>query len=38
MGIVRSAFVIDERGRVARAWYGIKPKETAPAALEAVAD
>ena len=36
MGILRSSFLIDEEGRIERAWYGIKPEETAPAALEAV--
>ncbi len=35
-GIVRSVFVIDERGRVIEAWYGVKPKETVPKAQEAL--
>jgi hypothetical protein len=38
MGIVRSAFLIDERGKIAAAWYGVSPKDTVPgrsAALEA---
>jgi peroxiredoxin Q/BCP len=28
MGIVRSAFLIDERGRIEQAWYKISPKDT----------
>jgi thioredoxin-dependent peroxiredoxin len=38
MGIIRSAFVIDERGNVAGAFYKVSPKDTVPkvtAALEA---
>lgn len=27
-GIIRSAFLIDERGRVEQAWYKISPKDT----------
>ena len=37
MGIIRSAFVIDERGNVAGAFYKVSPKDTVPkvtAALE----
>lgn len=37
MGIVRSAFLIDERGRIAAAWYGVSPKDTVPGALAALA-
>jgi peroxiredoxin Q/BCP len=37
MGIVRSAFLIDERGKIAAAWYGVSPKDTVPGALEALA-
>jgi peroxiredoxin Q/BCP len=36
MGIVRSAFLVDEGGRVAEAWYKISPKATAPNLLEAI--
>ncbi len=36
MGIVRSAFLIDEQGRIAAAWYGVSPKDTVPGALEAL--
>lgn len=37
MGIVRSSFLIDEDGRVARAWYKVKSEDTVPKALEALA-
>ena len=36
-GIVRSAFLVDEQGRIAKAWYKVKPKETVPEALRALA-
>jgi thioredoxin-dependent peroxiredoxin len=36
MGILRSSFLIDEEGRVERAWYGVKPEETVPEALGAL--
>ena len=29
MGILRSAFLIDEGGKVAEAWYNVKPADTA---------
>ena len=29
MGIVRSAFLVDEKGKVAEAWYKVSPKDTA---------
>ena len=38
MGIIRSAFLIDEKGKVEQAWYKISPKDTPlklQAALEA---
>lgn len=38
MGIIRSAFVVDERGKIAAAFYKVSPKDTVPrvtAALEA---
>jgi len=28
MGIVRSAFLIDEKGKIANAWYKVSPKDT----------
>lgn len=37
MGIKRSSFLIDEDGRVARAWYGVSPQDTVPNAVEALA-
>ena len=36
-GIVRSSFLIDEQGIISGAWYKIKPEETVPRALEAIA-
>lgn len=33
MGIVRSAFLVDERGKLAGVWYGVSPKDTVPGAL-----
>ena len=36
MGIVRSAFLIDENGRIAEAWYNVKPKDTATNLLAAL--
>jgi thioredoxin-dependent peroxiredoxin len=38
MGIVRSAFLVDEDGRVAEAWYKISPKQTATNLLGALGD
>jgi peroxiredoxin Q/BCP len=37
MGIVRSAFVIDEQGRIVDAIYKVSPKDTVPKALKALA-
>ncbi len=36
MGIVRSAFLIDEDGRIADAWYKVAPKDTATNLLAAL--
>ncbi len=36
MGIVRSAFLVDEVGTVAQAWYKVSPKDTAANLLAAV--
>ena len=36
MGIVRSAFLIDEDGRIAEAWYKVSPKDTATNLLAAL--
>ncbi len=38
MGITRSAFLIDERGRIVRAWYKISPKDTPRKLLAALAE
>jgi len=37
MGILRSAFLIDEKGRVEQAWYKISPKDTATNLLKSLA-
>jgi len=37
MGIVRSSFLIDEKGRIAAAWSPVKPDDTVPNALGAAA-
>lgn len=37
MGIIRSAFLIDENGRIEGAWYGVSPKDTVPNARAALA-
>lgn len=34
MGILRSSFLIDEKGKIAQAWYKVKPEDTVPGALE----
>jgi peroxiredoxin Q/BCP len=36
MGIIRSAFLIDEEGRIVQAWYKVSPKDTATNLLEAI--
>jgi len=33
MGIVRSSFLIDEEGRLIKAWYKVKPADTVPNAM-----
>ena len=37
MGIVRSAFLVDEQGKLANAWYKISPKDTPKNLLSALA-
>ena len=37
VGIIRSAFVIDEQGKIVEAFYDVKPQETVPKAMEAIA-
>ncbi len=36
MGILRSAFLIDEHGRISQAWYKVAPKDTATNLLAAL--
>lgn len=36
MGIVRSAFLVDEKGKVAEAWYKVSPKDTATNLLASI--
>jgi peroxiredoxin Q/BCP len=36
MGIIRSAFLIDESGKVEQAWYKISPKDTPKKLLAAL--
>ena len=36
LGIVRSAFLVDEDGRIAAAWYNVKPADTATNLLAAL--
>lgn len=36
MGIERSAFLIDEKGKITKAWYKISPKDTPLKLLEAL--
>jgi peroxiredoxin Q/BCP len=35
-GIIRSSFLLDEQGKVMRAWYKVSPKDTVPFAKEAL--
>jgi peroxiredoxin Q/BCP len=37
MGIIRSAFLVDEKGRIAQAWYKVSPADTATNLLAALA-
>jgi peroxiredoxin Q/BCP len=37
MGIIRSAFLVDEKGKIAEAWYKVSPKDTAGNLLKALA-
>jgi peroxiredoxin Q/BCP len=36
MGIVRSAFLIDEKGKIEQAWYKVSPKDTVTNLLNAL--
>ena len=35
-GVIRSSFLIDEKGKIIQAWYKISPQDTAPNAYEAL--
>jgi peroxiredoxin Q/BCP len=37
MGIIRSSFLIDEKGRITKAWYKVKPEETVAQVSKALA-
>ena len=37
LGITRSSFLIDEDGAIIQAWYSVKPEDTVPNALDALA-
>lgn len=36
IGIIRSSFLVDEEGRIERAWYGVTPQDTVPNTLAAL--
>lgn len=36
MGIIRSAFLVDEDGRIAKAWYKVSPADTATNLVESL--
>ncbi|MBV8303435.1 MAG: thioredoxin-dependent thiol peroxidase [Acidimicrobiia bacterium] len=36
MGIIRSAFLVDEKGKIEEAWYKVSPKATAENLLRAI--
>jgi thioredoxin-dependent peroxiredoxin len=36
-GIIRSSFLIDEQGKIIQSWYKIRPEDTGPKALAALA-
>ena len=36
MGIIRSSFLIDGKGKIVQAWYGVKPEDTVPKAQKAL--
>jgi peroxiredoxin Q/BCP len=36
VGIIRSSFLVDEDGRIDRAWYAVKPEATVPSVLAAL--
>lgn len=36
LGIARSSFLVDERGKLTHVWYNVKPQDTVPKAREAL--
>jgi peroxiredoxin Q/BCP len=36
MGIIRSAFFVDEKGKIEQAWYKVSPKDTTTNLLKAI--
>jgi peroxiredoxin Q/BCP len=36
MGIIRSSFLVDEDGRIGRAWFRVTPEDTVPNAIAAL--
>ena len=38
MGIIRSAFLVDEKGKIAQAWPKVSPKDTVPNVMAALED
>ena len=38
MGIIRSSFLVDEKGMVAAVWYDISPKDTVPKLMSALSE
>jgi peroxiredoxin len=38
MGIVRSALLVDEKGKIEKDWYNISPKDTPANLLAALAE
>lgn len=38
MGIIRSAFLVDEKGRIEQAWYKVSPKDTPTNLQKALAE
>ena len=37
MGIIRSSFLVDEKGKLSHVWYNVKPDDTVPKAQQALA-
>jgi len=37
MGIIRTSFLLDEKGRIMGAWYKVKPEDTVPLVQQALA-